>query len=322
MNIMVAAFGLWIPLNERSFLTMIVMAGYYVSCIISMLITGYVSASWWGWPAAFYIFGVFCILWCVIWWIFAADSPKKHPRITKSERKYIEESLQSAEKTENKSIPLKAIFTSVPFWSALIANIGYSWVLTISETQVPTYLKNIFNFDIASNGATASSPYIVQLLATVLLAPLGDFLVSRNYIMLMTWRRISQFLGAIVPAFVIVWLAFIRAEQTSLAVFLLNVGLGMQSITLFGSSISHVDLTPRFAGVAFCIDNTTVQVLCIFAPIMVQYVVTDLTDLILWRSVFLSMAGLCMLTSLVYMVFGSADIQWWNDGSKKKETDN
>lgn len=59
----------------------------------SMLITGYFSASWWGWPAAFYFFGIIGFIWCIFWVIYSAETPAAHGRISEKERKYIEHSL-------------------------------------------------------------------------------------------------------------------------------------------------------------------------------------------------------------------------------------
>ena len=45
-------------------------------------------------------------------------------------------------------IPLKAIFTSVPFYAILIAHCCQNWGFYTLLTEMPTYLKNILHFDI------------------------------------------------------------------------------------------------------------------------------------------------------------------------------
>ena len=44
-----------------------------------------------GWEYVFYIQGGSCFLWVAAWWILASDSPATHPRISKTERAYIED---------------------------------------------------------------------------------------------------------------------------------------------------------------------------------------------------------------------------------------
>lgn len=57
------------------------------------MVTGYLSASSWGWAVSFYIAGVVGLVWCVCWLILCTNSPATHPYISMEERKYIEEAL-------------------------------------------------------------------------------------------------------------------------------------------------------------------------------------------------------------------------------------
>lgn len=43
-----------------------------------------------GWRSVFYTTGSLGIIWCLVWWLLAFDTPAKHPRITKKELDYIE----------------------------------------------------------------------------------------------------------------------------------------------------------------------------------------------------------------------------------------
>ena len=55
-------------------------------------------------------------------------------------------------------IPLKAIFTSVPFYAILIAHCCQNWGFYTLLTEMPTYLKNILHFDIK----TVSSLFFIS----------------------------------------------------------------------------------------------------------------------------------------------------------------
>ena len=46
-----------------------------------------------GWPSIFYSLGVIGLIWCVGWSVVAADSPRKHRRISKHEKNYIIDSF-------------------------------------------------------------------------------------------------------------------------------------------------------------------------------------------------------------------------------------
>lgn len=55
-----------------------------------MPVTGALSASPVGWPATFYLYGALGLLWCVLWLLFGASSPKSSRWISKEECKWIE----------------------------------------------------------------------------------------------------------------------------------------------------------------------------------------------------------------------------------------
>lgn len=44
-----------------------------------------------GWRSVFYTTGSIGVLWCLIWYLLAFDSPETHPRISLREQKYIRE---------------------------------------------------------------------------------------------------------------------------------------------------------------------------------------------------------------------------------------
>lgn len=115
-----------------------------------MLTTGYISASYWGWPAVFYILGTISLVWCVTWTFLASDSPADHFLIGEAEKDYIERSLETNEKEDVGSVPFKAIFLSLPFWAIAVANAGISWGYTLTDTMLPTYLADGLGLDITS----------------------------------------------------------------------------------------------------------------------------------------------------------------------------
>ena len=59
---------------------------------ITMPICGYLIASL-GWQSVFYVTGGIGFVWSVAWFLLVFDSPAQHPRISDSERRYIEEAI-------------------------------------------------------------------------------------------------------------------------------------------------------------------------------------------------------------------------------------
>ncbi|KAG5863931.1 hypothetical protein JTB14_014849 [Gonioctena quinquepunctata] len=79
--------------GERSMISTIVYAGGPCGTTVSLLITGYLSASTSGWPMSFYFFNGLGLIWTVYFSFFGYNTPADHSSITKEERGYIEESL-------------------------------------------------------------------------------------------------------------------------------------------------------------------------------------------------------------------------------------
>lgn len=143
----------------------------------------------------------------------------------------------------------------------------------------------------------------------------------------------EAFSGSLVPAATLVWLAFISKSQATLIIILLNVIIGLTVFLYNGSYINHVDISPKYAGLMLGMENSISQMVGLTGPIFVQYMVPDLvsrwrrwgfsvrsvwlfqSDILLWRNVFLLVSVITATTASFFMVFGSAQIQWWNSWS-------
>lgn len=58
-----------------------------------MPITGLLPNCPYGWPSVFYVIGFISILMCIIWFIYAAESPTTHKTISVEESNFIIKSL-------------------------------------------------------------------------------------------------------------------------------------------------------------------------------------------------------------------------------------
>lgn len=122
----------WAPLPERSRLGTFVFAGkllnsymtvFYINVlkivggpfgtVIAMPVTGWISGSAWGWPFAFYLYGIIGFLWTVAFILFGFNSPADHKKISQEEKFYIEGTL--GVKTDNtKVIPSLIYICNIP----------------------------------------------------------------------------------------------------------------------------------------------------------------------------------------------------------------
>lgn len=83
----------WAPLPERSRIGSFVYIGGPFGTVLALPITGWLSESYAGWPAAFYLYGALGLLWTVAYFFLGSESPAQHQTISNEERYYIEQSL-------------------------------------------------------------------------------------------------------------------------------------------------------------------------------------------------------------------------------------
>ncbi|KAF5270265.1 hypothetical protein FQA39_LY18881 [Lamprigera yunnana] len=126
-----------------------ILQGGPLGSVIAMPVTGWISGSSFGWPFAFYIYGLAGFIWVIAFAIFGSNSPAEHTSISVEEKVYIEMSLGvKTEESEKAPTPWKAIFTSLPVWAILMTHCAQNWGFWTLITEMPTYMKNVMNFDI------------------------------------------------------------------------------------------------------------------------------------------------------------------------------
>ena len=74
--VMHAMLAHWSPPLERSKLSTFIYAGSMMGTVVSLPLTGLIC-DYWGWEAAFYVFGAFGLVWFIFWTIFVYDTPAK-----------------------------------------------------------------------------------------------------------------------------------------------------------------------------------------------------------------------------------------------------
>jgi hypothetical protein len=104
-----------------------------------------------GWPSIFYLYGIFGAVWFILFMIFASDSPKNNKFLSEKEKYYIVES--SDNNYDSKALlraPWKAMFTSTACYACYLGNFAFCWGNYLFLTELPTYMKEVLNFDIKS----------------------------------------------------------------------------------------------------------------------------------------------------------------------------
>ncbi|XP_067658752.1 uncharacterized transporter slc-17.2-like [Haliotis asinina] len=303
-------WGRWAPPLERTKLTAVCYSGTQFGSIATFAISGFMCIYGFdnGWGSIFYVTGGISLLWCALWYITVASSPAEHTRISKRERNYIISSI--GEKQEKFSTPWAALLKSPATWACLTAQVCSNWITYTLLTNIPTFLKEVLDFDIAENGLLSSIPYLSQAVSGMLAGQVADYFRSRKYLTTTATRRIFQAIAFIGAAACLIGTGFVSVEHRYVAIVLLTIAMFFVGFASAGYVVNTVDFAPRYAGILFGLDNAAATVPGMVAPLLAGALTPNKTQEE-WRNVFYVCAGFCALGTLVFGTLARGEVQPW-----------
>lgn len=307
----------WSPVEERTRLGGLSHTGIECGTIVAMGLSGIIAASDLGWPGISYIFGGLGIVFCILWLIFADNSPSEARFITDQEKVYIlmsQRNATSREKAHTKiPIPWKAIFTSVPFLSLLSVRIFQAWGFTTMQSQIPAYLHGVLMMDIKSNALFSTLPYLAMWILSNVYLVMADIILKNKWASLNVTRKTINTIALWIPAAFLIAIGFFDENQKTLAVTCMTLNVGLNGGQTIGSSLNTIDLSPNHAGILMGIVNSIANLVPILTPIAVGIIVYDETQRTQWQIVFIIAAVLFFIGNLQFLIFGTTDTQPWNE---------
>lgn len=134
--------------------------------------------------------------------------------------------------------PWKAIFTSLPFISLLLAHCAQNWGFWILLTEIPSYLKYTMGFDIQSNALLSALPYLVMYVVTIIMSFLSDWLLNRNLLSVGQCRKLFNSIGIFIPMIALLGLGYVSVDSPILIIVLLTVCVGVNGATYVGYMVT------------------------------------------------------------------------------------
>ena len=248
--------GRWAPKFERSIFSGLAISGFAVGTMLSQLIAGYLSSFDFlhGWPLVFYFFGFLSVVWFVFWMYIAHNSPDKHPRISESEKEFINK-FTKVDDNKKYKIPWKAIGKSLPFYGIIAGHIAQNTICYGIMNSLPLYLSNVLNFDIESDGVFSALPWLFCFIGVIIASQLTDFIRSQKYVTTTCIRKTNQIIGSVIPAIFLVSAGYAGCNA-GLAISFICFGMFFFAFAYSGCFCNHLDIAPYFAGTLFGITNT------------------------------------------------------------------
>ncbi|CAO1408559.1 unnamed protein product [Diamesa hyperborea] len=307
----------WAPPSERGTIGTYCYAGSQFGTVVMLAVSGVLAESTMGWPSIFYVSGVAGLVWSIIYFFYGASSPSDcDNRISPDEKVFIESSLQTSDRDQ--SIPLKtpwkSLFTSPPMIALIIVHSAHNWGFWTILTEIPSYMKNVLDFNIKKNALLSALPYSVMMIMSLILSPLADYLNNKRILRVEFSRKLFNTIGLWGPMLALIALAFISSkEQSTLAVTLVTIAVGINAATYLGFQINHIDLAPNHSGTLMGITNCSANIMSIIAPLLVGALLQDATDPKQWMLIFFIAAGIYFVGNLQFIIFGKASVQKWNE---------
>lgn len=312
MPAMHSMLGRWIPDSEKAFISTLVYCGINVGTVVTMPLSGILcnSSLFGGWPSAFYVIGIWGCFWFLLWCFFVSDTPASHPFITRKELKYITSDQKIELNGELPPIPWLKIFTSLPVWAIIIAQIGSDWCFYTLVNDLPTFFSTILHLNIEKNGYLSAFPHLLQTAIGLAVAFTSDYLIKKGCASVGFMRKFCNSVSGFGPALALVGVCLAGCDVTLNVVFF-TLSLAVGGFCYSGYMLSHLDLSPEYAGTLMGIANTISNLTGFLAPLVVGALTEEFQTLYQWRIVFGIAIILLIITNLFFLFFSSTVKQDW-----------
>jgi MFS family permease len=151
------AFNRWMPAAERSRAQGIMwMSARWGGAITPMLVYGCLTMM--TWRQAFLVFGLAGVAWAIVfaWWY--RDDPRAHPGVNAAEAALLPPPPSGG---DHLHVPWRRMATSRTVWCLCgqYAAMSYAWYFFV--TWFPTYLLEVWKFDLKASAALAGLPLLL-----------------------------------------------------------------------------------------------------------------------------------------------------------------
>ncbi|XP_023217867.1 sialin-like isoform X1 [Centruroides sculpturatus] len=314
----------WSPVNERSTLMAICVSGNLVGSIISMTLSGYLCEYGFsgGWPSTFYVFGIYGCVLSLGLLFFVYDYPEEFSGITQKEILHIQQnSNNNTNNIKNQKIPWKSILTSVPVWATCIVKMLFAWGFYTFLSKLPSYLENILHFPIQQNGLINAFMYSANTFGLIISGYLSDLFIKRKYFSVTNVRKGFETLSIIGTSACMICIPLVGCDSTNVIIILVMT-TGFMGLVGGGDNSIILNLAPKYTGPLFGLTNGMAAVSGFLSPYIAGlFLDKNQGSMVQWSYVYYLSAGFCLLGMVIFLVFGSAELQPWadNDSDEAEE---
>ncbi len=275
--------GRWVPVAERTRAVALVASGLSLGTLFALPATGAIVRNY-GWPAAFYVFGVLGLVWAIVWF-FRVPSGRGIP-------------LPVIEGSPTKpSIPWKKIVATPAVWVITLNHFCHNWTLYLFVAWLPSYFRATHGLSLTNAGLYSAAPWFTMFAMTNVAGWIADRMLRRGVSVTFV-RKLMQSIGLLGSAG---FLLVVRdAGSATSALLLLSAAAGSLAFAQAGFSPNMFDIAPRYADVIFGISNTFATLPGVVGVALTGWLV-DVTGT--YAAPFLVTASVSLVGAIAFLLF-------------------
>ncbi len=290
-------FGRWVPPIERARATGRLMSGISLGTVLGLMATGWIVGHF-GWPMAFYSFGVVGLLWVAVWFPLVHNDPAADPRVSPQERALLQHARPSTGATG--PVPWRRLLLRPSSLAFMIAHFCTTWCLYVLLSWLPSYFREVQGLSIVNAGLFSAAPWLTMFIVTLAAGSISDRMIGRG-VSVTTTRKLMQCSGLIGSAVFLV--ATRNVHSATVALVLLCGAMGALGFAWSGYAPNALDLAPKYAALLFGLSNTIATVPGIVGVTATGWLV-DVTGT--YSAPFALTASISVVGAVVYALFFNA----------------
>ena len=307
----------WIPPQERSISASIVYPGVYFGVMFSASVSGLILGSY-HWSVVFYLFGGITMAWLILWITLCYDNPFKDPYITETELSFLRDKLKSYTQTKSASIPWKKIFTSKPFLALIVMQIGSDYFIYTIIINLPKYFYNVIKLPIEVTGFASSLGKFGLWIYCTIISWISDWMIKKELATITKVRKINGTIASMGSGILLMAASYAACDKVAVVV-LFSIALSLPGSWIPAIKVNVLDLSPNYAATLMGLCNGIGALTGSLAPYILGALTPNQT-LEEYRLVFWIVFIVLVISNLIFVKYGSGELQEWNDSEFEKNS--
>lgn len=301
----------WVPPHERSRSVSLTTSGMYLGAAAAMLLLpGLVKLH--GPQSVFLVEAALGITWCILWLKLASDPPP-YSGHHKMAALPIMKTKEKGSLPHMSKIPWKKLMFSLPVWAIVVNNFTFHYALYVLMNWLPTYFELGLQLSLQEMGSSKMLPYLNMFIFSNMGGVVADHLITRRILSVTKTRKLLNSVGFIISAFALFFLPVFRTSTGT--VLCSSISLGFLALGRAGFAVNHLDIAPGYAGIVMGVSNTAGTLAGIIGVgvtgriLEIAKVSNDghLSSPESWKPVFFIPGYLCILSSLIFLIFSRGE---------------